>query len=505
MKWTLTNNNRVLTLLSASEIELDQLKLTFEKEAPNAKWDPRVKKGFWSGKINYFKAYKYLPAGLWYELVEMAKEYNFELKIDGIENKFDFTVDKDEFKMWVDEKWKDSPMKPRDYQIESAFNIIKYKCSLSEIATSAGKTLIIYMILAYLLEEEKSKKILMIVPSVDLVVQSSDDFYEYNSNSVKYPLDIQQIYAGSVIREKSNIVVGTFQSLVKKTKDYFDQFDTVVVDESHRVSSQSIKTIISKVENADRIFGVTGTVPKKGTLDRLTLCAYTGPIITSIRADFLMEQGYISKCEVLALELNYVSDEIRSSFANLFNRSSEDRKKLLTLEQNFAINSDARLNFITDFILKNKKNCLVLFHRIEHGNRIYNMLRQKSDRKVLYIDGGVGKENRGYFKQNLEDDENVIMVASFGVFSTGISVRNIHVIYLTESFKSDVIIRQSIGRGLRLHPSKQKLILVDFIDDYSIGRFKNYLYRHGKARQEIYDEQNFPYSIKKIDLGVIYK
>ena len=505
MRWSLTNNNKVLTLLSASEIEIEQLKITFEKESPNAKWDPRVKKGFWSGKINYFKAYKYLPAGLWYELVEMSKEYNFEIKIEGIENKFDFSIDKDEFKEWVDEKWKDSPMKPREYQIESAFNIIKYKCSLSEIATSAGKTLIIYMIVSYLLEQEKSKKVLMIVPSVDLVVQSSDDFYEYNSTSVKYPLEIQQIYGGSIIREKSNIVVGTFQSLVKKTKDYFDQFDTVVVDESHRVSSQSIKTIISKVENADRIFGVTGTVPKKGTLDRLTLCAYTGPIITSIRADFLIEQGYITKCEVLALELNYVSNEIRSSFSNLFNNSSEDRKKLLSLEQKFVINSDVRLNFVTDFILKNKKNCLVLFHRIEYGNKLYNMLRQKSDRKVLYIDGGVGKDNRGYFKKNLEEDENVIMVASFGTFATGLNVRNIHVIYLTESFKSDVIIRQSIGRGLRLHPSKEKLILVDFIDDYSIGRFKNYLYRHGKARQEIYDEQNFPYSIKKIDLGVIYK
>lgn len=505
MVWQLTNDNKILTLISASELEIAQLALTFEKESPNAKWDPRVKKGYWTGRINYFKANKYLPAGLWYEVVEMAKEYDFELKIGGIENKFDFDIDKEEFLSWVNEKWENSPMKPRDYQIESAFNIIKYKCSLSEIATSAGKTLIIYMILAYLLEQEKSKKILMIVPSVDLVIQSSEDFYQYNSDSVQFPIDIQQIFAGSVIRAKSNIVVGTFQSLVKKDKSYYDDFDTVVVDESHRVAAHSVKNVLEKCTNADRIFGLTGTVPKKGTLDRLTLCAYTGPIITSIRADFLMEQGYITKCEVIAIEMNYVENEIRNSFANLFARSSEDRKKLLSLEQNFAINSDVRLEFITDMILKNHKNSLVLFHRIDYGNKLYNMLRQKSNRKILYIDGGIDKDRRSLYKENLEDEEEVVMVASFGTFSTGINVKNIHVIYLTESFKSEVVIRQSIGRGLRKHIAKTKLLIIDFVDDFTIGKFKNYLYKHGKARQEIYEEQNFPYSVKNVDLLKIYK
>lgn len=258
MQWKLTNDNKVLTLLSASELEIEQLKLTFEKESPNAKWDPRVKKGFWSGKINYFKAYKYLPAGLWYELVEMSKEYNFELKIAGIENKFDFDIDKDEFTDWVNEKWVDSPMKPRDYQIESAFNIIKYKNSLSEIATSAGKTLIIYMIIAYLLEQQKSYKVLMIVPSVDLVVQSTEDFYEYNASSVKYPLEVQQIYAGSTIRAKANVVVGTFQSLSKKTKEYFNEFDCVVVDECLHPNtlitmSDGSKKLITDIKAGDKV------------------------------------------------------------------------------------------------------------------------------------------------------------------------------------------------------------------------------------------------------------
>lgn len=504
MKWKLTNNDRILTLTEATELEIDQLTLTFRRQTDNAKWDPRVKKGYWDGYISYFKSDRYLPSGLWNEVVDMCKQYNFDLQIEGIERKFDKSIDMEDFKDWVDERFANSPLKPRDYQIASSFNIIKYQNCLAELATSAGKTLITYMTLAYLLESQKSHKILMIVPTVDLVIQATEDFYEYNSNACKLPIEIQQIFAGSVIRQNANIVVGTYQSLVKKDKEYFDDFDTVIVDETHKAKSASIKTILEKCENATRKFGLSGTIPKPGTLDRLTIMAYTGPVITSIRADYLIEQGHITPCEVYVIEMNYAREEVKDGFRTLFNRTEEDRKKLLNLEQNYVIQSEERLDFITDMILKNQKNALVLFYRIEYGNKIYDMLRKKTDRKIMYIDGGTDKDLRGYQKDLLEEGEGKIMIASYGTFSTGINVKNIHTIYFTESFKSEVIIRQSIGRGLRKHKDKAKLIIVDFVDDFRIGKFKNYLYKHSESRQEIYADQNFPYSVRAIDLNKIY-
>ena len=504
MQWELTHNDQILALTEATEMELEQLKITFTKEAANAKWDPRVKKGWWDGKISYFKSNRYLPAGLWNEVVDTAKQYNFEIGINGIERKFDRDVDKEEFQAWVDEKWKNASKKPRDYQVNSAFDIIKYKSCLAELATSAGKSLIIYMVIAYLLEHEKNKKMLMIVPTVDLVIQATEDFYEYNSESVDLKLEIQQIYSGSVVRSMSNVVIGTYQSLVKKPKDYFSQFDVVIIDETHKAKSVSIKSILEKCDTAERKFGLSGTIPKPGTLDRLTLMAYTGPIITSIRADFLMKQGHITPCEVYAIEMDYASNEVKEGFKTLHSRSEEDRKKLLNLEQNYAIQSDIRLEFITDMILKNKKNALVLFYRIEYGNKLYDKLREKTNRRVFYIDGSTDKDLREKQKELLEDGEGKIMIASYGTFSTGINVTNIHTIYLTESFKSEVIIRQSIGRGLRKHDTKDKLLIIDFVDDYRSGRFKNYLYKHSIARQEIYTEQNFPFKIKNIDLTKLY-
>lgn len=504
MKWTLTHNDRILSLTEATEMEMEQLKISFTREVANAKWDPRVKKGWWDGKISYFKSNRYLPSGLWNEVVDLSRTYNFELEIEGIERKFDRDIDMEELQNWVDEKWANAKMKPRDYQVSTVFNLIKHQNCLAELATSAGKTLITYMTIAYLLETQKSRKILMIVPTVDLVVQGTEDFYEYNAESCQLKLDIQQIFAGSVIRQGSNIVIGTYQSLVKKDKEYFDQFDTVVVDETHKAKSASIKTILEKCEGAGRKFGLSGTIPKPGTLDRLTLMAYTGPVITSIRADYLMEQGHITPCEVYVIEMDYAKQEVKDGFKELFQRTEEDRKRLLNLEQQYAIQSEVRLDFITDMILKNTKNSLVLFYRIEYGNKIYEKLRQKTDRKIFYIDGGTDKDLREHQKEHLEEGEGKIMIASYGTFSTGINVKNIHTIYLTESFKSEVIIRQSIGRGLRLHKDKKKLVIIDFVDDYRSGKHKNYLYKHSIVRQEIYAEQNFPYSVRQADLNKIY-
>lgn len=272
------------------------------------------------------------------------------------------------------------------------------------------------------------------------------------------------------------------------------------VSNCHKAKSTSIKTILEKCSTTTRRFGLSGTIPKRGTLDRLTIMAYTGPIVTSISADYLINRGFITPCEVYVVEMNYAKPDVRSAFKDLYNKTAEDRKKLLNLEQQYAIESEVRLDFITETILKNKKNSLVLFYRIDYGNKLYNMLRKKTNRKIFYIDGSTDKDLRAYQKELLEDGEGKIMIASYGTFSTGINVKNIHTIYLTESFKSEIIIRQSIGRGLRLHENKNKLTVVDFVDDYTIGRYKNYLYKHSLARKEIYKEQNFPYKTRKVNL-----
>ena len=96
--------------------------------------------------------------------------------------------------------------------------------------------------------------------------------------------------------------------------------------------------------------------------------------------------------------------------------------------------------------------------------------------------------------------ENKVLVATFGTFSTGISINNLHNIFLVESYKSEILIKQSLGRGMRKMEGKDKVNVIDFVDDFSTPRYKNYLIKHGEARIQIYRNEKFKYQIFKIKL-----
>jgi superfamily II DNA or RNA helicase len=226
-----------------------------------------------------------------------------------------------------------------------------------------------------------------------------------------------------------------------------------------------------------------------------------GPLVTQVKAAHLQDEGYIAKCKVLQIHMEYATDAQKEAFSSL-SKNPYDRQKLFSLEQNFINESEKRLDFICQVIKKSTSNSLVLFHKIAYGEKIYQKLRTITDKKVYYVDGSVKSDFREEFKSRMEKNDDVIIVASYGTFSTGISIKNIHNIFFTESFKSEVIIRQSIGRGLRKHASKDTVKIYDFIDDF---RYKaddhdwmNYIYRHGMERRKIYKEEKFPFEVQNV-------
>jgi superfamily II DNA or RNA helicase len=498
MNLTLSNDKMFLVIDSCTELEYEQLKTSLTKKIEGWRFHPLVKKKLWDGNISFIKKNK-IPSGLWKEVIDICKEYDLEFTLNGITNIFDTEINVDSFNEWVEDFFKNSDIKPRDYQIDAAFKILKYRRCLAELATSAGKTLISFLVIAYLMEVLGKKKILMIVPNVSLVVQASGDFEEYNKQRVS--LKIQQIYAGVKLRQSSNIVIGTYQSLVKNDEEYFKQFDAVLIDETHKAKATSIQTIMDKCWHCDYRFGLSGTIPKRGTVDRLSLMSALGPLVTQVKANYLQEEGHIAQCKVIQFHMDYATIEQKNAFADL-SKNSYDRQRLFSLEQNFINQDEKRLNFICQIIKKSTNNSLVLFHKIDYGEKLYQKLREVTDKRIYYVDGGVSPELREEFKSRMEKNNDVIIVASYGTFSTGISIKNIHNIYFTESFKSEVIIRQSIGRGLRKHHAKEVVKIYDFIDDL---RFKdesidwtNYTFRHGIERRKIYKEEKFPFEVHDI-------
>lgn len=503
----LMDNKNFLQVVECSDIEFKQLQFSFRKKIKNWRFHPQVKRKLWDGYMTFMDSAGRIPVGLWNELIQVSKEHGFAVNFEDFDL-FKSPYTKEEYLSWIEATSffdkKGNKIEPREYQVDSVWAILKYKFSISEIATSAGKTLIMYMVMAFLRHKGLLKRMLIIVPNISLIIQTYEDFLDYSNKDTS--LHIQMI-SGETSKEldpNSQVVIGTFQSLVKQDLTFFEGFDSVCVDEAHFTQAKSVKETLAKCRNVVYRFGLSGTLEKDDFAERLTLQAYLGPMINKVSAEFLFKNKFATPVQVKVIKLNYMDDEIREKLSEIRKRrTSIDGAKILDIERKIVIESKERLNYICDLVNQTKKNTLVLFHNVkaDYGKKMQERLFEISkDKDVFYIDGETDVDKREYFKQSLEEGENKVLIASFGTFSTGISVKNIHNIVFAESFKSDKIIRQSIGRGMRLHESKTKTNIIDICDDFTYNGDKNFLIRHMERRLEIYDSQGFPYKIYNVEL-----
>jgi superfamily II DNA or RNA helicase len=202
--------------------------------------------------------------------------------------------------------------------------------------------------------------------------------------------------------------------------------------------------------------------------------------------------------------IDWLDDSIKEKLANLkANSQNLEGNEIYNIERKLVIESEKRLAYIVDFISKTSKNSLVLFQSVkdEYGKQIWNRLREiNPSKEVFYVDGDTDETLREEYKSRMASGENKILVATFGTFATGISINNLHNIFLVESYKSEVLIKQSLGRGMRKMEGKEKVNVIDFVDDFSSSRYVNYLMKHGNARIQIYQNEKFQYKIFKVKL-----
>jgi superfamily II DNA or RNA helicase len=139
----------------------------------------------------------------------------------------------------------------------------------------------------------------------------------------------------------------------------------------------------------------------------------------------------------------------------------------------------------------------------KHGEILYNMIKDTKNignRKVFFVHGGVDTDEREEIRRIMEIENDAIIVASFGTFSTGISIRNLHNIIFAMPTKSSIRTLQSIGRGLRQSEGKEIATLYDIADDMRYKKHMNYTLSHFVERTKIYNNEKFPFKIYKIGL-----
>ena len=471
----------------------------FKFRVPGYQFTPQYKARLWDGYIRLYDLHrKTLYAGLHNYLLEFAERN--QTKIQFIPNK-DFTtpqriheVSQEQIKQFfgiLNPHSRGNQIQIRDYQLDAVQKSINEERTLLLSPTASGKSLIIYGLLRWHLNAKR--KSIIIVPTTSLVEQLYSDFDEYSSqdNSFNVKTDCQKLYSGFTREFTSNVLITTWQSIYKQPRGWFDQFDVVFGDEAHQFKAKSLCTVMEKMQNIRYRIGTTGTLDGK-QVHRLVLEGLFGPVYKVTTTKELMESNHLANLNIQCILLQY-SEEVRKARKN--NTYQE--------EMDWIVLNDSRNKFIRNLALATTGNTLVLFQYVEkHGKELYGQIIQKAKegRKVFFVYGGTDTEQREDIRHITEEENDAIIVASYGTFSTGINIPSLENIIFASPTKSKIRNLQSIGRGLRLKNGKTECKLFDIADDLHWKMWKNHTLNHFLERVKTYSEEKFTYTVSEVKL-----
>ena len=476
--------NEVFLRVNAEPHIEDELRDHFTFQVEGAKFMPQYRNRNWNGEIHLFDLRsKRIYVGLLDRVVAFCKKHDYSYKFS--DNEYygsPFEVNEDiSYEGVKDYMASICNHSPRKYQIQGVYDALKHNRKLLISPTASGKSLMIYSLVRYYVAKER--KILVVVPTTSLVEQMYKDFFDYGWDADSY---CHRIYAGKEKESDLPVTITTWQSVYKLPRSFFVDYDVVIGDEAHLFKSKSLISIMSKLESAKHRFGFTGTLDGTQT-HKWVLEGLFGPSYKVTKTDELIKQGHLSQLDIQCLVLKHPPQK--------FEVYNDEIEYLITHEQ--------RNKFIKNLALDLKGNTLILYSRVEaHGAVLYDIINnnKKDNQKVFFVHGGVDAESREEIREITENEKNAIIVASYGTFSTGINIRNLHNIIFASPSKSRIRNLQSIGRVLRKGANKVKAILYDIADDCTHNSRRNYTLNHFIERIKIYNEENFNYEIISIQL-----
>jgi superfamily II DNA or RNA helicase len=457
----------------------------FTFEVPNFKFMPQYKSRMWDGKIRLFSpAEGELYCGLFDYLVQWLDEAGYthetlDNKFYGFPNESNHDITPNGVVDFV--KSLNIPFKVRDYQYKAIYEALRKNRKLLISPTASGKSLMIYSLVRYY--TAKNLKTLIVVPTTSLVEQMVGDFSKYGWDVES---NCHKIYSGQEKNTNKDVVVTTWQSIYQMPKKWFEQYGAVIGDEAHLFKAKSLTGIMNKMHNCKYRVGFTGTLDGSQT-NKLVLEGLFGPVKQVTETKKLIDKGYLSNLEIKILLLKHNS--------TIFESYHE--------EIDYICRSDKRNKFIRNLVNDLEGNTLVLFAMVEkHGEVLYDIINNyvSKDRKVFFVYGGTDTVQRENIRAITEEEDNAIIVASYGTFSTGINIRNLHNVVFASPSKSRVRNLQSIGRVLRKGEKKTKAKLYDISDDFSKNGRKNYTLNHLVERIKTYSQENFDYEIIPVNL-----
>lgn len=444
---------------------------------------PAVRLGRWDGSMSYcdFGGRSYL--NLLDTLLPIVQAQGYEVEIDDLRPagvNFEFTeVQEDSYGhiAWPPgHTLAGKPIVIKDHQVDVINSYLNNLTGINIAPTGSGKTLIT-AILSH--KVEPYGRSIVIVPTKDLVTQTEEDY-------INMGLDVGVFFGDRKEYNKTHTICTwqSLESLSKRSKEqelevdittFFEGVICVMVDEVHKAKADVLRKLLSSyLAHAPIRWGLTGTMPEED-YEKVGVMACIGPMLGSIRTKELQEKGVLANLHVNVWQLKDLGEE---AFTNY-----QSELKWLTTNQ-------ARLKFLASEFVKMSEtgNTLILVDRVETGKMLQSCIPDS-----IFVSGKMKSKDRKDEYKEVQEVNGKVIIATFGVASTGININRIFNLVLFEAGKSFVRVIQSIGRGIRVAADK------DFVNVYDVCSNCKYSKRHLSKRKKFYTEAEYPYSIKKLD------
>jgi len=460
-----------------------QLANALKFEVPYAKHMPQYKLGRWDGKVAFFGI-----GGSGYvnhlDVVQRVLTKNNVEIADIVDKRMHISLN---FKHVTENYWKDhgvvwpeghpaegEDIILRDYQVAAINTFLDNPQSLQQIATGAGKT-ITTATLSHI--TEPYGRSLVIVPNKSLVEQTEEDY-------INCGLDVGVYFGDRKMLGKTHTIC-TWQSLNildKKNKDgsavlslaeFLDGVSTVIVDEVHMAKAEVLKNLLTRnLKNAPIRWGLTGTVPRE-KFEFESIHASLGPVVGSITAKSLQDQGVLSACHVNVCQL--IDVVAHSDYQGELKYLTSDPKRLAYIA--------SMMNNVSQ-----TGNTLILVDRISAGQTLAELIPGST-----FVSGAVKVKDRKETYDTIREGTNEVIIATYGVAAVGLNIPRIFNLVLLEPGKSFVRVIQSIGRGVRKAKDK------DFVQIWDLTSTCKFAKRHLTQRKKFYKEAEYPFTIEKVD------
>ena len=492
----ISKQNEVYAKLICERYVLKELSEYFTFFVPGHQFTPAFRNKIWDGKIRLVNLQS---QSIYLGLLKYVEEFCDER---GLSIEYDKTRPdlQDEYSAYHCQKFSEQlnlhslgkPIGVREHQVKAFVNAMQNRRILLLSPTASGKSLIIYLLFRQFLDYQDLKG-LIVVPTTSLVEQLFSDFIDYSSETdFNVDQNVHRIYQGKDKHTDKKLTISTWQSIYKMPSEYFEQFDYVIGDEAHLFKATSLVHILTSCINTKYRIGLTGTLDGTKT-HKLVLEGLFGPVERVTTTKELIDKGQLADFNIKCLVLKH-PDEVCERM-----KKAEYKNEL-----EYLILNEERNKFIKNLAVSLNKNTLILYQMVDkHGKILYNMIKNTEkigDRKVFFVHGGTDTSDREEIRKIMETENDAIVIASFGTFSTGINIRNLHNIIFASPSKSRIRNLQSIGRGLRKGSEKDKATLYDISDDLRTKGYMNHTLKHFVERSKIYTEEKFPFKIYKIEL-----